>query len=353
MNGKDSSLEIKKRMSYLLLALTLTVGFVIVYFSKVQPIWYLLTIPSVIFCFEITGIVHELGHFITAKNCGFEVVYCAFPNFVYDKTAKTKIKFTLKGEYLGEIRFYPKTPFDYAEGFKKTLLGGIYAHIVIACVLNALLLVAVFGGFGAVSPILSVAFCYAPYSLYALIVNVVPWFHPENDGAMVKNLNGSRDEVEAVFNFYSIQKALFEGKSYCEISASHFSASPNVSTGIRMPLVVFALRRALESEDRKTADALADILKNEDVYDLATDCELLYKFILDGNEEMVREYEKVLPYAENENYPVVLKALLAHAKYRGDDEYFAVAKPRAIKVCEETEFCKGDAKYNKILIEKL
>ena len=353
MSDKEKSFYWQRCVGSILLALVVAIGFVVVYFSGVKPIWYLLAVPSIIVIFELTGIVHELGHFIVAKKCGFEVVYCAFPNFVYDKTAKNKFKFVLKGDYLGEIRFFPKTPFNYADGLKKSLLGGIYAHIFIATVLNVLFIVSVFGGFGAVSPMLSIAFCYAPYSIYSLMLNLIPWFHPENDGSMVKRLNNSRAEVDAVFNFYSIQKDLFDGKSYAEIPESKFKYEESISGGMRLSLMIFALRRALETSDKKTSDEIAEILVKEDYLDVATDCELLYKFIIDGNDEMVREYEKVLPYAENENYPVVMKALLAHAKYRGDEKYFDVAKDRAIKECEDAEFCKGDAKYNKILIEKL
>ncbi len=346
-------MDAQKTLSNLMLAFVFGLSVFISYLTRLNTWWYLLILPSVIVSVLLTGIVHEFGHFIVAKRRGFEVYYLAFPCFVYDKTSKPKLKITLKGEYLGEIRFFPRTAFDYAEAFKNTLQGGIYAHVVIAVMLNGLLLLSVVGVFGEISAILSIAFSFAPYSIYALVVNAIPWFHYANDGSMIKRINSDREEVQAVFNFFSIQKALFEGKSYGEISPSYFSEIENVSAGIRVPLLVFALRRALEIGDKKKADEIVETIIKEGFSDVATDCELLYKFIIDGNEEKIREYENVLTFAENENYPVVLKALLAHAKYRGDDNYFNVTKPTAIRICEETDFCKGDAKYNKVLIERL
>lgn len=349
----NKRLVTQTRLSLFMLALVFVGGLFITVMSKVEFYFYPLALVSAFLCFQLTGIIHELGHYLTAKENGFEVYYCAFPNFIFDKTAKKKLKFVLKGEYLGEIRFYPKEEGDYAEWFKYSLGGGIYAHSALAITLNVLLVISIFGGFGDFSPLLSVLLCYAPYSLYTLIVNAIPWFHPNNDGSMIKRLKKNPEEVDAINNFYTIQKALFDGKTYGEISEGYFKVDDSVSDGVKIPLLVCGLRRAIEVGESKKATKISETLTNTEFSDVATDCELLCKFISDKNEEKIKEYETVLSYAESENEPIVLRTLLVHAKYRGDETYLSVAKPTALKVCEQTEFCKGDVIYNKKLIERI
>jgi hypothetical protein len=45
--------------------------------------------------------------------------------------------------------------------------------------------------------------------------------------------------------------------------------------------------------------------------------------------------------------------MIAYAKYRGDEEYIKVATSTGVKLCEDAKFNKGDALYNKKLIERL
>ncbi len=313
----------------------------------------LLFFISIILTIQITGTAHEIGHYIVAKKKGFEVFMVAIPNLVYEKYSSKKIKFSFGGDHLGEVRVYPKEEFDYSDGYRQTLEGGIIASIIVAIVLNLILIFAFLGFFGGASQIIKLLFIFAPYSIYVLAVNGISWFHPENDGSAIKKLNGNKDEAIAIYNYYSILKILFEGGSYSSIPKSYFSVENNVSSYVKLPILVYALRRAIEIEDYETAKALSNVINAEGYTDIEIECECLCLGVLSGDEECVFEFDGVVDKVSGENSPIVFRTLLLWAKHNGDEEYIKVAKPNALKICNEETFCKGDALYNKKLIERI
>ena len=143
---------------------------------------------------------------------------------------------------------------------------------------------------------------------------------------------------------------MFDGKSYVDIPKGFFTVEKDVSPSVKIPLTVYALRRAIESRDDATATAIACVLEGEEFSEDEIYFELLYKYLIDGNDEKVKEYESVLSFCYGET-PIEERILLAYAKYRGDEEYIKTAKPTAIKICDKQKSCQGDALYNKKLIE--
>ncbi|MBQ8726601.1 MAG: hypothetical protein IJY84_05845 [Clostridia bacterium] len=338
-------------ISIFMLILTVLGMGAIAYFTKLHPLYALLLIPSVFLTVQLTALFHEFGHYLGAVANGFEVYYFSFSCFTVDKFGKKKFIVSLFGEHLGEIRFYPKTERDYAESYAKSLKGGLWGNFLVATVLNAFLVLALFGVFGEASPIISLIFSFAPYSIYALLINLIPWFHPENDGSALFRLK-SENERQSVENLFSIQKALFEGKTYADIPKGYFATAGNVSQNFKLPILTYALRRAIELGDETTATAITGVLEGEDFADNEIYCEMLYKFIIDGNTAKIDEYKEVLSFCEEDSL-AYLRANLAYMKYLGDEDYVLIAKPTAIKSCERHKACVGDAIYNKKLIEKI
>ena len=334
----------------MLILVALGVG-VVAYFSKLHPLYLLVLIPSVFLTVQFTALFHEFGHYIFAVANGFEVYYFNFSAFTYDKFGKKKWSFSLFGEHLGEIRFYPKTERGYADAYAQSLMGGLWGNLLIAVILNAFFVLALFGVFGGASALISLIFSFAPYSVYAFIINAVPWFHPENDGSQLSRLK-LEDERQSVENLFFIQKALFEGKTYEDIPKGYFSTAGNVSPTFKLPILTYALRRAVQSGDSAVSSAIVNILEREDFADNEIYCEMLYKFIIDGNKAKIDEYKEVLSFCEEDSL-TYLRTNLAYMKYIGDNDYLAVAKPTAIRLCQAKNSCKGDAIYNQKLIENI
>lgn len=349
------SKKVKKRVLQLPLSIAMVVivalgCLAITVFSGVKPIFWLIALPSIYLTVQLTALFHEFGHYLSAVKNGFEVYYFSFSNFILDKYGRKKFKMSFSSEHLGEIRFYPKKEGRYHKSLEKALIGGLLGNCLIAVILNALLVLSLFGVFGTASPYLSIGFSFSPYALYAWMVNAIAWFHPENDGSQVLRLRRNENERQAVDNFYSIQKSLFDGKSYVDIPKGFFTVEKDVSPSVKIPLTVYALRRAIESRDDATATAIACVLEGEEFSENEIYFELLYKYLIDGNDEKVKEYESVLSFCYGET-PIEERTLLAYAKYRGDEEYIKTAKPTAIKICDKQKSCQGDALYNKKLIE--
>ena len=206
---------------------------------------------------------------------------------------------------------------------------------------------------GAISPLWCVALSFSPYSLYAYAINAIPWFHPLNDGAQIKNLKLNEEERQAVDNLYAIQKQLFDGKTYEEIPKGYFNFGTSVSAEVKAILTVYALRRAIESDDAQNASVIASALELQQFSNDEIFYELLYWFILQKDEQKIKEYSSILSFSANSDEPIVFRTVLAHAKYRQDEEYIKIAKPTAVKLCRESRLCKGDALYNLKLIERL
>ena len=338
-------------LSIFLLVLTVLGMLAVAYFTKLHPLYALILIPSVLFTVQFTALFHEFGHCISAVSNGFEVYYFKFSWFTVDKFGKRKFSFSLFGEHLGEIRFYPKTERGYADSYAKTIKGGIWGNLLIAIILNVFLVLGLLGVFGGASPVIALIFSFAPYSVYALLINTIPWFHPENDGSALSKLK-SESEKQAVENLFGIQKALFEGKTYANIPKGYFSTAGDVSQNFKLPILTYALRRAIELGDEDSSSAIVSLLEREDFADNEIYCEMLYKFIIDGNAVKIDEYKEVLSFCEEDSL-AYLRTNLAYMKHVGDDAYVSVAKPTAIKVCDKYKGCVGDAIYNKNLIERI
>ncbi|MBQ7374202.1 MAG: hypothetical protein IJW64_06580 [Clostridia bacterium] len=354
MQKNNKKMQIQLPISILLLCLTIVGCGVITWFSNVDYLFWLLLIPSVFLTVQLSSLFHEFGHYSSAVKNGFEVYYFKFSIFTMDKYGRRNFRVSLFGEHLGEIRFYPKRDNDYSNALKKTLLGGIWGSVIIAVILNSVLCLSLFGVFGkVVSPYLSLIFSFSPYALYALIVNVVAWFHPENDASKITLIKKSKSQRLAIDNLYAISKRLCEGKTYAEIPKGYFLIEEGVSDDIKLPLAVYALRRAIESKDFQEIDGLVKVVESFDNLDAETRCELLYIFAVRGETDKVNEYSKVLKFDLDESEPFVLRARLALIKFNKDEQFFNALKPTALKVCNKKTFCKGDVVYNQKLIESL
>ena len=340
-------------ISIVMLVLVALCGLLLAYCSGVKPIFYLILIPSAFLLVQITALFHEFGHYIaTAKN-GFEVYFFKFSCFTIDKFGRKKIRLSLFNKHLGEIRFYPKNEGKHSDNFLKSLHGGLIGNLLVAIILNTLLLLSVLGAFKGASPYMTLAFAFSPYALYSYLINVIPWFHPENDGSQIKRIKASEKERQAIDNLYNVQKLLFDGKTYEEIPKGYFNADASVSEVIKTTLTFYALKRAIELEDCESAGALATVLENAEFTDDEIWCELLSFYVMQGDSKKIEEYSSVLSFNANSNDPTVFRAILSYAKYRGDNEYLKVATPTFIKLCENAKMCKGDALYNLKLIKRL
>jgi hypothetical protein len=208
------------------------------------------------------------------------------------------------------------------------------------------------------SKYLTVIFSFSPFALYILLVNCVSWFHPENDASKILQIKENSEQRAAVNNFCSIQKELFEGKTYGEIPKEYFSFGVSASADVKLPLLLSALRRSFEIGDVESASALAQILESEALKLESADldeiyCELLYKYILCGEVDKIKENAYILNICKDDNEPYFLRVSLAYAKYRGDEDYFNVLKPTALKICDKKRVCRGDVVFNERLIKSL
>ncbi|MBQ4099260.1 MAG: hypothetical protein IJC87_03975 [Clostridia bacterium] len=341
-------------ISIVLLCVTFLGCGVITWFSGVDYWFWLLLIPSVFVIVQLTSVCHEFGHYIATVKSGFEVYYFKCSIFTVDKYGRRKFRISLFGEHLGEIRFYPKKEVDYCSALKKSLWGGLIGGIIIAIALNLVLCLALLGVFGKVaSPYISLIFSFSPYATYSLVINAIAWFHPENDASKIIQIKQNAEQKTAINNFYTVQKRLFDGKTYAEIPSEYFLIGENASLDVKLPLSVYALRKAIEEKDLETAQNLAENIESYGDLNREICCELLYLFVVLGNAEKARKYESVFSLDLDENEPYVLRAKLARLKFIGDERYFNVLKPTALKVCERKTFCKGDVIYNQKLIENL
>ena len=351
---KSKKIALQLPLSIVMLAIVVVGCFAITYFSGVKPIFYLLLIPVMFLTVQITALFHEFGHYIATKNSGFEVYYFKFSCFTVDKYGRKRFRISLFNKHLGEMRFFPKEEGRYSQKLEHSLNGGLVGNFLVAVILNLCLALSLIGFFAGVSsPYLCVVFSFSPYAIYAYAINAIAWFHPLNDGAQIKRLKTNEDERQAVDNLYAIQKQLFEGKTYGEIPKGYFNFGVNASEELRIFLTVYSFRRAIECEDLPTASALAGVLDGRNFSDEEIFYELLYWYILEGNEQKIAEYSSILSFSASSDEPIVFRAMLAHAKYRNDENYVNVAKPTAIKICNEVKLNKGDALYNLKLIERL
>ena len=352
MKSKKFALQLP--LSIFMLIVVATGCFAITYFSGVKPIYYLVLVPAIFLTVQITALFHEFGHYLATKKSGFEVYYFKFSCFTIDKYGRKRFKVSFFNTHLGEMRFYPKKECRYSQGLERSLRGGLKGNLIIAVVLNLILTFSIIGVFGqSVSPLLSVVFSFSPYALYAYMINAIAWFHPSNDGSQIKTLKNSEEERQAIDNLYAIQKCLFDGKTYEEIPKGYFNVGAGVSGDVKTFITVYALRRAIEGGDMQTASALASVLDSQEFSEDEIFYELLYWYILEGNEQKIKEYSSILSFSANADEPIVFRAMLAYAKYRKDEEYVKVAMPTAIKICSEVKLNKGDALYNLKLIERL
>ncbi len=351
---KSKKITLQLPTSIFMLVIVVLGCFAITYFSGVKPIFYLILIPAIFLTVQITALFHEFGHYLATKKSGFEVYYFKFSCFTVDKYGNKRFKISFFNKHLGEMRFYPKEDGRYSQNLERSLKGGLKGNLIVAVILNVCLALSLIGVFGQVASLyVSVALSFSPYALYALLINAIPWFHPENDGSQIKRLKDSEEERQAIDNLYAIQKQLFDGKTYEEIPVGYFNVGASVSEDVKTFLTVYALRRAIESGDLSTADTIANALESQNFSEEEIFYELLYWYVLSENEQKINEYSSILSFTSNTNEPVVFRALLSYAKYRKDEDYFNVAKPTAIKVCKETKLNKGDALYNLKLIERL
>lgn len=354
MKNKGKKLQIQLSVSVVLLCLVGALCGVITWFSGVDFLYYLLLIPSVFCIVQLTSVFHEFGHYLSLKKGGFEVYYFKCSIFTVDKYGRKRIKVSLFGEHLGEIRFYPKKEVEYCKVLIKSLWSGIVGSVIIATVLNGVLALSLLGVFGqSLSPYFSLIFSFAPYSLYALLINVIPWFHPENDASKIVKISGNKNNRVAIDRFYAVQKQLFDGKTYSEIPSEYFFVDEEVSIDVKLVLLVYALRRAVETSDLLAVEKLINSIESQNTLNDEICCELLYNAIIRDDKNGIEKYSSVLKKDLDDSEPYVLRTTLANAKYVKDEQFFNVLKPTALKICEGKTFFKGDALYNKKLIELL
>lgn len=351
---KTKKLTPQLLLSFVLLAVVGATCGAVAYLSGVKPIYYFILVASVFLTVQLTALFHEFGHYIATKNSGFEVYYFKFSCFTVDKYGRKKFKISLFNKHLGEMRFYPKAEGRYSKNLEKSLRGGLIGNLLIAFILNVCLILALLGVFGkTASPYFVISLAFSPYAVYAYIINAIPWFHPLNDGAQIKRLKENEEERQAVDNLYAIQKCLFDGKTYQEIPKGYFSVGKSVSEELKTFLTLYSFRRAVETEDEDSAEALASVLDGQNHSDDEICCELLYWYVLKNDGQKIEEYSSILSFNGSTDNLTVFRGMIAFARYRGDENYVKVATPTAMKLCREEKFCKGDALYNLKLIKRL
>lgn len=318
-------------------------------FSASMWIRLLLVMCGLLIGWSVSAFFHEAGHALAAKHNGFEVAAFSFLIFRYDKQAIKKFTISFKNDFLGATDIVPVSKENIGRHYAKTVAGGIIGSVVASVLLTAgFILSIVFS-----APLAAMFFCGMPLSLVILIINAVPGFIDGNDGSEFEKMMTDGDEKTATIRLLTITEELYEGKSYAEIDDTLFENDLKISHVSKARFSLLKLRRAEEIfEPKKIVESLEELQAGEEYLDDEAAIEILFAYILIGDEDKIAEYEYLLDKCDTLPGASGMRTLVYYANYKGDDKYVKATLKSAKKICAKA-YLKGDGKFNAEMLSRL
>ncbi len=175
----------------------------------------------------ITTLLHEIGHVITAKRNGFEILSVSIIFLKWTKqNGKYVFSFTLPLEEMGSVELVSKSTENLAKRYKKATSGSliftiplIIVGVVSLCLINIL----PFYAYAVLAILL-------PIVLYSVAGNALPVINNGacNDGAVIWSINKNTNSMQVHLNLLAIQSELFNGKTPCEIDENFYFDLPQL-----------------------------------------------------------------------------------------------------------------------------
>ena len=320
-------------------------------FAFAANVWIrlLLVACGLLIGWSVSAFAHELGHAIAAKHNGFEVAAFSFLIFRYDKQAIKKFTVSFKNDFLGATDVVPVSKEDIGRHYAKTVAGGIIGSLIASAVLTAGFMLSIVLS----APLAAMFFCGMPLSLVILIINAVPGLVNGNDGSEFEKMMTDGDEKTATIRLLTITAELYEGKSYAEIDEALFENDLKISSALKLRFALLKLRRAEEIfEPKKIVESLEELQAGEDYLDDEAAIEILFAYILIGDESKIAEYEYLLDKCDTLPGASGMRTLVYYANYKGDDKYVRATLKSAKKICAKA-YLKGDGKFNAEMLSRL
>ena len=196
-------------------------------------------------------------------------------------------------------------------------------------------------------------FCGMPLSLVILIINAIPGFVNGNDGSEFEKMMKECDEKTATIRLLTITAELYEGKSYAEIDEALFESDLKISPALKLRFALLNLRRAEELfVPKKIVENLEKLQAGEDYLDDEASIEILFAYILIGDESKIAEYEYLLDKCDTLPGASGMRTLVYYANHKGDDKYVKATLKSAKKICAKA-YLKGDGKFNAEMLSRL
>ena len=328
-----------------IVALALGCGITALYYRDVYSVIF--AAGGAVSLWIFTSLCHELGHVIAAKASGFEIIAFSCCGFRFDKTARVKFKFNPFSRVAGETAVIPdkaRSGCENGEKYPVITLAGLIAHALtiigymLALVLCDNLLAKEF-------------FAFFTLPLASFIVNGCKFFIPTSDAAVLAGFTSYKGEADAYDAYLNVLRFLRDGKTYAEIDGRYF-AYGECSSRLKAVMRLFSLRREEELGNMEDARLKAENTPFGDVSDVEAQAEFLFIGYVSGSEDLISRYGAVAESLDGCDEPFAQRLRLAKAKYAGDETYVKVAKPTALKSCEN-EFFVGDGRFNKKIIENI
>lgn len=308
-----------------------------------------LVVCGLLIGWSVSAFAHELGHAVAAKRNGFEVAAFSFLIFRYDKQAIKKFTVSFKNDFLGATDVVPVSKEDIDRHYAKTVAGGIIGSLIASAVLTVGFMLSIVLS----APLAAMFFCGMPLSLVILIINAIPGLVKGNDGSEFEKMMKDGDEKIATTRLLTITAELYEGKSYAEIDETLFENDLKISSALKLRFALLKLRRAEEIfEPKKIVESLEELQTGEDYLDDEAAIEILFAYILIGDESKIAEYEYLLDKCDTLPGASGMRTLVYYANYKGDDKYVKATLKSAKKICAKA-YLKGDGKFNAEMLSRL
>lgn len=320
-------------------------------FAFSANIWIrlLLVICGLLIGWIVSALFHELGHALAAKHNGFEVAAFSFLIFRYDKQAIKKFSVSFKNDFLGATDVIPVSKENIGKNYARTVAGGIIGSVVASALLTAGFMLSI--AFAA--PLAAMFFCGMPLSLVILVINAIPGLVDGNDGSEFEKMLTDNDEKTATIRLLTITEKLYDGKSYAEIDETLFDDDLKISPATKTRFALLKLRRAEEIFDpKKIVESLEELQAGEDYLDDEAAIEILFAYILIGDESKIAEYEYLLDKCDTLPGASGMRTLVYYANHKGDDKYVKATLKSAKKICAKA-YLKGDGKFNAEMLSRL
>jgi len=315
--------------------------FTVLAVSELSIVSVVLAVVGFFLIWILSSFIHESFHFIFAKASGFKVVSFSFFIFRYDDTKQRKVSFGLT-PYLGETGIIPIKNCDFIAKYRFIVLGGIIGSFLAATVFSLL--------YALLPSPVGFLFCAFPFSIAILLINAVPTLVETSDASVLFSMRFD-EEREAMNGFLCVVYQLSQGKTYAEIDPKFFTVE-----GDRVPqnesYYLMNFKRALEIGDEDKAAEYAAALNRRGDISIDSAIELFCYYIYIGDEEHINKYRYVLPSSYDMDEPCKARAMLMNSRISGDDAYYKVLYPTAVKLCKNA-YLEGEGGYNLKMIEKM